>query len=159
MRSKTFNHKVHGCLDQIKIKLKDFATCKQFNLLGVGCKFYVIYKSIYLYFLKCYLSSKDKIKQELFTMDCGGHLWGTDLTCSNTCTAHEIRGLPTHPFFRCAIFHFRFILWEWLDRFVTIAIYTKLFFFNSLMQIDLFIFGGICRQHVISKRKERFCFK
>lgn len=92
-------------------------------------------------------------------MDCGGHLWGTDLTCSNTCTAHEIRGLPTHPFFRCAIFHFRFILWEWLDRFVTIAIYTKLFFFNSLMQIDLFIFGGICRQHVISKRKERFCSK
>lgn len=92
-------------------------------------------------------------------MDCGGHLWGTELTCSNTCTAHEIRGLPTHPFFRCAIFHFRFILWEWLDRFVTIAIYTKLFFFNSLMQIDLFIFGGICRQHVISKRKERFCSK
>lgn len=92
-------------------------------------------------------------------MDCGGHLWGTKLTCSNTCTAHEIRGLPTHPFFRCAIFHFRFILWEWLDRFVTIAIYTKLFFFNSLMQIDLFIFGGICRQHVISKRKERFCSK
>lgn len=102
---------------------------------------------------------KGQNKQELFTMDCGGHLWGTELTCSNTCTAHEIRGLPTHPFFRCAIFHFRFILWEWLDRFVTIAIYTKLFFFNSLMQIDLFIFGGICRQHVISKRKERFCSK
>lgn len=93
-------------------------------------------------------------------MDCGGHLWGTELTCSNTCTAHEIRGLPTQtPIFSLYDIPLSLILWEWLDRFVTIAIYTKLFFFNSLMQIDLFIFGGICRQHVISKRKERFCSK
>lgn len=92
-------------------------------------------------------------------------LWGViseELSSRAVTHARHTRqgGCPhKHPFFRCTIFHFRFILWEWLDRFVTIAIYTKLFFFNSLMQIDLFIFGGICRQHVISKRKERFCSK
>lgn len=30
-------------------------------------------------------------------MDCGGHLWGTELTCSNTCT--RLGGCPHTPIF------------------------------------------------------------